>query len=148
MNIKHSFRFLTMLLALTLISLTARGDEPKEVIIDVKDTAAIKAMIGKHVIVSGHVFNAAWSSSGKVLNIEFAGTGEGGFVAVAFEKSRKKLDDAFGGDFAKAIKDQDVHLKGRVEESRAKTKQYAGRPQIVIEEPGQITIQQPTTQPS
>lgn len=147
MKINHSFRLLVMLSAMLLVVISARGDEPKPAVIDAKDTPAIKAMMGKHVIVSGHVWNASWSSSGKVLNISFTGTGEDGFLAVAFEKNRKKLDEAFSGDFARAIQDKDIHLKGRIEASRAKTKQYQGRPQIVIEEAGQVTIQASTTQP-
>ncbi|HQY87764.1 MAG TPA: hypothetical protein PK402_03845 [Tepidisphaeraceae bacterium] len=148
MKINFSIRACAMLIALALMTISARGEDPKPIAIDAKDTAALKAAIGKRVVVSGHVWSAQWSSSGKVLNIEFSGAGEAGFVAVAFDKNRKALDATFGGDVAKALMDKDVQLRGQLEESRAKTKQYAGRPQIVITEPGQITIQQPTTTPA
>lgn len=133
----------------TAISSIVRGEEPASppaaqeapfVVIAATDTAALKAAIGQDVLVEGTVDRAEWSRSGKVINIEFKGASADGFIAVAFDRIRKQLDESFNGDFAKTMTGATVRLRGKLEASGAKDPKFANRPQLIINDPSQVTI--------
>ena len=58
-------------IGLATISFVRADDAAKPVAIDATDKAALAAAIGKDVVVSGTIKKAQWSSTGKVMNIEF-----------------------------------------------------------------------------
>ncbi|QOV89831.1 ATP-dependent DNA helicase RecG [Humisphaera borealis] len=102
-------------------------------VLAVTDVAAIKAAEGKKVTVEGTVQTAAWSKTGKVLNVTFADAGENGFLAAAFSKYKEALDAAFEGDVAKALTGKKVKVTGTV-------KMFKDRPEIMIEKPEQVVV--------
>ena len=89
--------------------------------------------MGKEVAVEGLVSQAAWSNSGKVIQINFAEATETKFMAAAFVKTRAALDKAFGGDVSRAVSGKRIRVTGKLEE-------YRGRPEIVIDKPDQLEI--------
>jgi len=89
--------------------------------------------MGKEVAVEGQVSEAAWSSSGKVMQAMFAEATSTKFMAVVFLKTRAAMDKAFNGDVAKAINGKRVRVIGKVVE-------YKGKPEIVIDKPEQLEI--------
>ena len=97
------------------------------------DASAFKANMGKEVAVEGQVSDAAWSASGKVMQIKFAEAKDTQFMAAVFVKSRATLDQAFGGDMSKAISGKRVRVIGTVTE-------YKGKPEIKIEKADQLEI--------
>jgi hypothetical protein len=112
-------------------------------VIDASDTVTVLAAMeaGGDVVVRGTVKLAEWSRSGKVMNIEFEDTGDKGFLAVAFERNRAKLDAAFSGDAAKAFTGATLRLRGKIEPSGSKAERYAGRPQMVLNDTSAVTIE-------
>lgn len=118
-------------------------------VVDASDKAAIQANMGKMVIVKGKIELAEWSRSGKVMNIDFADAKESGLLAVIFEKNRKAMDEAFGGDVGKALTGASARIEGVLKEYGGKAESMKGRPQIIIDRITQITIvEPPTTQPA
>ncbi len=145
----------TAMLSIACASI-ARAEEPASppaaqespfVVISATDTAALKAAIGQDVVVEGTIERAEWSRSGKVINIEFKGASADGFIAVAFDRIRKKLDESFNGDFAKTMTGATVRLRGKLEASGAKDPKFANRPQLIISDPSQVTIVPAETPP-
>lgn len=116
-------------------------------LIDVTDKPRLEAAKGRLVVVRGKVASAEWSDSGKVLNIEFENAPH--IMAAAFEKGREKLDAAFAGDFAKAIRGAVVRFDGTISDYGGYLPKYKGGLQIVVSQPTQVTIVElgPTTQP-
>ncbi len=112
-------------------------------IVDATDKAAIDAVVNKIATVEGVISSAAWSKTGKVMNIEFKGTESSRFCAVVFVKNRETLDTAFGGDLAKALNGARVRIKGPVKPYASRGSNSPGRPQIVIDKQSQITIVEP-----
>lgn len=126
-----------------LCVLVARGADPttQPTLLDVSmDKAAFDAAIGKDVIVQGFVSNAAWSASGKVMNIEFRNAARSRFLAVMFERNRAKIDAGFGGDVAKALTGAKVRLRGSLESYGGAVESMKGRPQLIINLGDQISI--------
>ena len=83
--------------------------------------------------VEGTVKEAAWSSTGKVMRIDFAEAADSKFMAAAFLKARPTLDAAFGGDVTKAVSGKRIRVTGKLQE-------YKGRPEIMIDKPEQLVI--------
>jgi len=115
-------------------------------IIDVADKAALEANKGKDVVVEGVIDTAAWSSSGKVMRIEFKGNQQSKLHAVLFSSKKKDFDEAYSGDVAKTLVGARVRVKGKLED-------YQNRPEIKISSTSQLTILEPgpstpTTSPS
>ena len=141
------------ILALT-IGAAALQDEPttQPLIIPVSDRAAIEAATNGSdaIVVEGVVREAAWSRTGKVMNIEFADAGERGLLAVVFERQRKQMDDAFAGDLARALTGAKVRIRGSIKPYGGRVEAMKGRPQMIIDSPVQITILEiaPATQPA
>jgi DNA/RNA endonuclease YhcR with UshA esterase domain len=101
-------------------------------VIPVTDTAAIRAKNGQTITIEGVIESAKWSGSGKVMNVRFKDVKDGVSVAV-FQKNKDKFDAAFGGDTAKKFTGAKVQVTGAL-------KDFKGRPEIVIENPEQVTI--------
>jgi DNA/RNA endonuclease YhcR with UshA esterase domain len=123
------------------------SDATKTEVVDVADTAAVKAMMGKDVILVGTVKVSEWSRSGRVMNIEFD-DGETKLLVVLFERSRESFDKAFGGDVAKALKGAKVRVTGKLEEYGGRDEKMKGRPQVILNRASQLTIVTPATSPS
>ena len=141
MRIHRSFPILAA--AVLLMCLVVRaGDDPttQHTVIDANDKAAIAENMGREVVVVGTVSQAAWSASGKVMNIEFQGAEESRLLAVVFERNRRRMDEAFNGDLAKALTGAKVRLMGRLEEYGGRDERWKGRPQMILDRTGQITI--------
>jgi hypothetical protein len=115
-------------------------------VIKSSDKDALKAAVGTEVTVEGKVASAEWSKSGKVCNIKFEG--EPTFVVASFEKSRAKLDEAFGGDFTKQFAGATIRISGKLAEYGGRDPKYKEATQIVLSQTGQVTIMTPATQPS
>ncbi|MGC4033032.1 MAG: hypothetical protein QM754_15110 [Tepidisphaeraceae bacterium] len=140
MKIKSAF---AMLFAAALVA----HAEPESKIIKVSDTAALEAAKdGEEVVVEGKVAKAEWSKSGKVANIEFEGDPK--FMIVVFEKSRAKLDEAFGGDFTKQFTGATVRFTGKIAAYGGKAKKYEGATQMIVSQTGQVTVMVAATQPA
>ena len=120
-------------------------------VIDVSDKAALEANKEKQVTVVGTCSGASWSSSGKVMNISFAGAEESRFGAVMFEKNKQKMDAAFGGDAAKAWTGAKLRIRGKLSTYGGKVAARLGETQIIINDSSQVTVVEPApaaTQPA
>ncbi len=119
-------------------------------VIPASDTAALKAAVGKQVMVTGTVKSAEWSRSGKVMAMQFEGADAEGFQAVIFEKSRKAMDAQYAGDVAKAVVGRKVQVKGRMQMYAGRLASKEGRPEMVLSRDSQLTIVEdaPTTMPT
>lgn len=112
---------------------------PAATLIDATDKEAITANQGKQVTVEGKIASAKWSGSGKVLNIKFDNSP---LMAVVFDRNKDKMNEAFGGDVAKALDGAKVKLKGKLDVYKGKVETLQGKPQIVITQSSQITIEE------
>ncbi|WP_428938450.1 hypothetical protein [Fontivita pretiosa] len=139
---KHAM--LVLLLTCNLL-LAEQPSTTEPAVIAATDTEALKAAIGSQVVVEGYISKAAWSRSGRVMNIEFL---DSVLLGAVFERQRAKLDEAFGGDLAAALRDAKVRLKGRLIEYGGYVESLKGRPQIIINDASQITILQPAPPPT
>ena len=140
---------LTIVLVLVASVQALADDAAQTPVVDASDKAAVQQNMGKSVIIKGKIENAEWSRRGKVMNIDFAGAKESGLLAVIFEKNRKAMDEAFGGDVGKALTGAGVRIEGVLKEYGGKAESMKGRPQIIIERITQITIvEPPATQPA
>jgi DNA/RNA endonuclease YhcR with UshA esterase domain len=107
--------------------------------IAVTDVEAIKAKMGETITVEGTIDKAAWSNSGKVLNVSFKDAKQG-LLMVVFEKNKDKFNAAFGGDVAAAWTGAKVKVTGKIEEYGGKVESMKGRPQIILVNSEQVTI--------
>jgi hypothetical protein len=115
-------------------------------VVKADDEAGLKAAIGKEINIDGIVEKAEWSRSGKVMNIEFK---DSVLLGAVFERDSKALNEAFNGDFAKAITGAKVRIKSKLENYGGKDKKLEGRPQVIIKKVYQVTVLEPaTSQPS
>jgi DNA/RNA endonuclease YhcR with UshA esterase domain len=137
------------ILGLSLASVWADEVETVSGVIAVSDGATLKNSLEKEVTVEGVCTEAAWSATGKVMNVRFRDTKESRFNAVVFVKNRQKMDAAFDGDVAKALSGQKIRLKGILTEYSGRDEKRKGEPQIILNEPNQITIfpAEPATRP-
>jgi len=133
-----------------VMSSAAHAQAPKTEIIQATDLPALTAVKGTTVQVEGVIESAKWSSSGKVMMIQFEGKPDEALLAAVFEKQRKKFDDAFSGDAAKSFTGAKVRLKGRLIEYDGPDEQLKGRLQLILGQSFQVTIVTPApeTQPT
>lgn len=120
---------------LGLFAVAALAQTP---VIKTSDKAALDAARGTQVTVEGIVASAAWSKTGTVCNIYFEG--EPNFVVAVFEKSRPKLDEAFGGDFTKQFAGATLRVTGRLAEYGGRVPKYKDASQIILSQGGQVTV--------
>lgn len=132
----------SLLLGLLCCSLLAQEakDEPPApstqavpVLITADDAAGIKANMDKNVILDGKVKSAGWSSTGKVMRIQFENAQETKVQAVLFQAKKEKFDAAFDGDVAKAIAGAHIRVSGKLAD-------YKGTPEVVVNDVHQLTI--------
>lgn len=121
----------------------ARDPTTQHAVVDATDKAALAAHLGQFVVVVGEVSSAEWSSTGKVMNIDFKGAEESRLLAVVFERNRARLDEMFNGDLAKSLRGAKVRLNGRLEEYGGRVESFKGRPQLILDRSSQITIVEP-----
>lgn len=142
---------------LFLASITTHADEPAAPtteptaggVIKVSDKESLAANMEKDVTVEGVCTEAAWSNSGKVMNLRFQNTEESRFGAVVFLKNREKIDKSFGGDAAKSWSGTKLRIKGKLSEYGGKAESMKGSLQIIINDPSQVTVVYlPTSQPA
>ncbi len=140
-------RYLSLVLVALLAGwVFAQEATTSPALIDASDKAALDANAGKPVVVQGKVESAEWSSTGKVMNIRFANAP--GFMAAAFERNRKKLDEAFSGDLAKTLTGAQVKLSGKLQKYGGHIPELKDAQQLVITSVNQVTIVTPATQPA
>jgi hypothetical protein len=113
-------------------------------VIAVSDNEAITSAMNTQVVIEGTVSTAAWSNSGKVMNINFESAEESRLLAVLFVRDRTKFDEAFNGDVAKTLTGARVRITGKLVEYGGKSERDKGRPQIVLSDPTQVTLVNPT----
>jgi DNA/RNA endonuclease YhcR with UshA esterase domain len=119
---------------------TQPATEPAEVpTIPATDTAAIKEKMGEVVTVEGVVESAKWSGTGKVMNVFFKDARDG-LIVVVFEKNKENFNNAFDGDVAKAWDGAKVKVTGKIVEYGGKVESMQGRPQIILQNPEQVTV--------
>ncbi|GIW77127.1 MAG: hypothetical protein KatS3mg104_2190 [Phycisphaerae bacterium] len=115
---------------------TASREPP--VVLDATETESLKANQGKMAVVTGNVTEAAWSRSGKVMNIRFENAP--GFLAVVFERNRKSMDEAFNGDLAKTLTGSTVKLRGKLRPYGGHDPSFKDATQMILTSSSQITI--------
>ena len=141
-------RIALLLLVLTCTPTVLLADEatskpstqPSGEVIDVKDFAKLKDMIGTTVTVRGKVSEVFVPKSATVSIFNFAGIGRRDFNAVVPKANLDAVNAAFDGDVAKAVKDQTITVTGAVAD-------YRGNPQIQITKPEQIKIEKTEEKP-
>lgn len=115
---------------------TASSDPP--VVLNATETEALKSNQGKMAFVTGKVTEAAWSRTGKVMNIRFENAP--GFMAVVFERNRKSMDEAFNGDLSKTLTGATVRLRGKLQSYGGHIPEFKDATQMVLTSSSQITI--------
>jgi hypothetical protein len=135
MKTRLSILALGLLLALATRAQDPPKSAPRE--IDATDKAALEAAANKDVVVVGTIKKAKWSGTGKVMNVEFD---ESPLIAAVFERNKDAVNAAFEGDAAKKWTGAKVKLKGKLGKYGGPQKNFADRPQIVINKPDQVTI--------
>ena len=133
-------RLLPALLLLGLLLPTALAREPSKLpVLQAGDAAGLKDHFGQTALVEGRVKSAEWSDSGKVMNITFDAA-DSGLLAVVFERTGKRFDEAFAGDFSKAVTGRRVRVKGEIQPYGGYDERLKGRPQTILNSPEQVTI--------
>lgn len=124
-------------------------------IIQAGDKSAIDAAMNSEVTIEGVCSEAAWSNSGKVMNVQFKDADESKLMAVVFVKNREKIDQAFGGDATKAWTGAKLRIKGKLQSYGGRSEAMKGRPEMVITDASQVTVVElppasdsPTTEPT
>lgn len=98
------------------------------------DTEGLQAALKTYAAVSGEVYRASLSSSGKVFRIEFKGAQTSGFTAVIFPSNFRAFEEKFGADLPAALAGKKIVVEGNIAE-------YRGKPQIVLSSPAQLKIE-------
>jgi hypothetical protein len=113
-----------------------------EGVLGVSEFDKLKAAIGQEVVVEGNVRTSTWSSTGNVLNIFFEGDAprNPALLAIVYKDQRPKFDAAFNGDVAAAFAGARLHIKGRVVPYGGYSSRYTGWPEIILDDPAQVTI--------
>ncbi|MGB7159440.1 MAG: hypothetical protein WBD40_15335 [Tepidisphaeraceae bacterium] len=107
--------------------------QPGEVI-DVKDFAKLKEMIGTEVTIRGKVTEVFVPRSASVSILNFDGIGRRDFNVVIPKGSLDAINAAFDGDVTKAVTNQTISVTGKVAD-------YRGNPQIQLEKPESLKIE-------
>ena len=108
--------------------------QPSGEVIDVKDFAKLKEMIGTTVTVRGKVKEVFVPQSGSVSIFNFDGISRRDFNVVIPKANLEDVNKAFDGDVAKAVKDQTITVTGAVAD-------YRGNPQIQLTKPEQLKVE-------
>jgi hypothetical protein len=135
-------RICLLLMTLLCIPLVALAEEatskpstqPTGDVIDVKDFARLKEMIGTTVTVRGKVREVFVPQSGSVSIFNFEGIDRRAFNVVIPKANLEAVNAGFDGDVAKAVKDQTITVTGAIAD-------YRGNPQIQLTKPEQLKIE-------
>ena len=139
------FRQLTLLATLTsgLVAVSAVAQDgstsqpstkPAGEVIDIKDFAKLKEMLGTEVSIRGKVTEVFVPQSGAISIFNFDGIGRRDFNVVVRKANLEAVNGGFEGDVAKAVTGQTIVVTGKVAD-------YRGNPQIQVEKPEQIRIE-------
>lgn len=116
----------------TSVPTTGPATQPA-VRIEATDLDKLKANFGKRAEVTGSVFRAQLSRSGKVFRIEFQGPKEGGMQAVVFERNLRAFRAVFGEDLGAALNGKKIAVVGILQD-------YQGKPEIILADIAQLKI--------
>jgi DNA/RNA endonuclease YhcR with UshA esterase domain len=114
---------------------TQPSTQPLEVI-DVKDFAKLKEMIGTEVTVRGKVSEVFVPQSGSVSIFNFEGIGRRDFNVVVRKENLEAVNAGFEGDVAAAVKGKTITVTGTVAD-------YRGNPQLQLTKPEQLKVEKP-----
>ena len=137
------YRIATLLLALscTLPVAVARdtptsqpATTPSVEVVEVKDSAKLKDMIGTEVTVRGKVSEVFVPRSGTVSIFNFEGIDRRAFNVVVPKANLDAVNAGFDGDVAAAVKGQTITVTGAVAD-------YRGNPQIQLTKPEQLKVE-------
>jgi DNA/RNA endonuclease YhcR with UshA esterase domain len=129
--------------ATTQPATTRAGPTTQPVALDVSSKQAMSTHVGQHVAVEGTVTYAAWSATGRVFVLRMREGQPTQFQAALFSRARPAMEKAFHGDLSQAFEGARVRIVGKLQTFRE-------HPEIVIDDPTQVTILVPppaTTQP-
>ena len=110
--------------------------KPAGEIIEVKDAAKLKEMIGTEVTVRGKVSEVFVPRSGTVSIFNFEGLERRAFNVVVPKANLEAVNAGFEGDVAAAVKGKTITVTGTVAD-------YRGNPQIQLTKPEQLRIEKP-----
>ena len=110
--------------------------KPAGEIIEVKDFAKLKEMIGTEVTVRGKVSEVFVPRSGTVSIFNFEGLERRAFNVVVPKANLEAVNAGFEGDVAAAVKGKTITVTGTVAD-------YRGNPQIQLTKPEQLKIEKP-----
>ena len=108
--------------------------KPAGEIIEVKDAAKLKEMIGTEVTVRGKVSEVFVPRSGTVSIFNFEGLERRAFNVVVPKANLEAVNAGFEGDVAAAVKGKTITVTGTVAD-------YRGNPQIQLTKPEQLKIE-------
>ena len=110
--------------------------KPAGEVIEVKDFAKLKEMIGTEVTVRGKVSEVFVPRSGNLSIFNFEGIDRRAFNVVVPKANLEAVNAGFNGDVAAAVKGQTITVTGAIAE-------YRGNPQIQLTKPEQLKIEKP-----
>jgi len=151
------FSVLVGIMSLTMGALVLAAPGPQTapttqpVLVSLADKQALAASMGKDVVVEGTVSDAQWSTSGKVFLVKFKEGEATRFQGAVFSKFREAMEKSFHGDLSNAFEGARIRISGKLQT-------YREHPEILIDDPKQITVlakgpgnsphASPTTRPS
>ena len=99
--------------------------------LDITSHDAIEAAVDKNVYFTATVEKAAWTRSGKTLQIHFKDAPPD-FRGISYENYRKDLDKAFGGDAATNLEGKQVEVHGTLKRYTGSIDAWKGMTQVAI----------------
>jgi hypothetical protein len=111
----------------------AKAPSTQPIVVSLSDKQALDANVGKDIVVQGMVSDAQWSSTGRVFIIKFAEGDATQFQGAMFAKLRDDTEKAFNGDLSNAFEGSKIQIEGKLQT-------YREHPEILINDPKQITI--------
>ena len=137
-------RCIALLLALSLVPAVVASAEdvatsqpstkPAGEVIDVKDFAKLKEMIGTEVTIRGKVVEVFVPRSASVSIFNFEGIDRRAFNVVLPKANLDAVNAGFDGDVAAAVKGQTITVTGAIAD-------YRGNPQIQLTKPEQLKVE-------
>ena len=108
--------------------------KPAGEVIDVKDFAKLKEMIGTEVTIRGKVSEVFVPRSGTVSIFNFDGIERRAFNVVVPKANLEAVNAGFEGDVAAAVKDKTIIVTGKIAD-------YRGNPQMQLTKPEQLKVE-------
>jgi hypothetical protein len=129
-------------LLLSLCGLALADDAPQTqpsvpatqpVPVNLADSAALTANMGKIAVVEGLVSDAKWSPSGKVFLIHFQEGDQTNFTGAFFAGLKDAMGKAFNPDLGSVFNGAQIQIVGKLQTFR-------DHPEILIHDPRQVMI--------